>query len=163
MRLRMVKSTFLLSCIATANFAQVATPREGDAFLGLAGSWAGGGSVAFNGRTEKIRCRVSYAVSGNKSGLNQTLLCASDSYRFDIASSITERDGRLSGQWTEKTRNIVGSVTGAVRGNSISTQVQAPGFTASLNITTSGNKQNVTIRPANYEVSEIAISLSRAR
>ena len=119
--------------------------------------------MTVNGRPERLRCRVSYAIAPSDTALQQNLVCASDSYRFDIASNVIERGGRLSGQWTERSRNIVGNVTGTINGNRINTQVEATGFSANLTLTTNGNRQTVLIRPRNYEISEIALSLVRSR
>jgi hypothetical protein len=136
---------------------------DGDGFANLAGTWSGDGTVSANGKTERIKCRVTYAVSGDKTGLNQTLACASASYKFDVFSNVMDRAGQITGQWQEKTRNIVGNVTGTFRGNQISTQVSGGGFSAALTVSTTGDRQTVVIRPQNYEVSEVAMQLTKAR
>jgi hypothetical protein len=143
--------------------APAASARDEDGFGYLAGTWTGEGTVKANGKSERIRCRVTYAVSGDKAGLNQTLVCASASYKFDVFSNVMDKGGQLSGQWQEKTRNIVGNVSGTARGNVINTTVNGGGFSAALSVSTNGNRQNVVIRPANYEVTEVAMALTRAR
>ena len=71
----------------------------------MAGNWSGGGTVTLDdGSTERIRCRATYAVGAGGNGLNQTLTCASDSYKFDLASNVIAEGGALSGTWSESSR-----------------------------------------------------------
>ena len=58
----------------------------------MAGNWSGAGTVTLDdGSTERIRCRASYAVGAGGNGLNQTLICASDSYKFNLSSNVIAR------------------------------------------------------------------------
>ena len=43
-----------------------------------------------------------------------SLRCASDSYKFELASDITSEGGNISGSWNETTRGVVGSLSGKV-------------------------------------------------
>ncbi len=71
-------------------------------FAGMAGVWSGGGTVTLDdGSSERIRCRATYAVGAGGTGLNQTLSCASDSYRFNLSSNVVSSGGSLSGTWSE--------------------------------------------------------------
>src|SRR5207248_734261 len=71
-------------------------------FAGMAGVWAGGGTVTLeDGSSERIRCRATYAVGAGGAGLNMNLLCASDSYRFDLTGNLISDRGVLSGTWGE--------------------------------------------------------------
>ena len=158
---RSILATIFIGGLALAPAS--AWARDGDDFSYLAGSWSGSGKVMGDNGAESIRCRVTYAVSPDKLGLNQTLVCASASYKFDIFSNIVDKGGSISGQWTERTRNIVGSVTGSVRGDEINTEVSAPGFQASLGVTTRGNSQSVVIHPKNYSISEVRMTLTHSR
>lgn len=146
---------------ALAGSATVAA-RSGGLFDSLAGQWSGSGTVADNkGHTEPIRCKVTYAVSGDKTGLNQNLTCASASYKFQVASTVYDKGGQLTGQWTEKTRGVTGSVSGSISGNEIVTTVNGGGFTASLSVALRGNTQAVSIRPQGADVRAITMSLRR--
>jgi hypothetical protein len=131
-------------------------------FAGMAGSWSGGGTVLLDdGSTERIRCRATYAVGAGGNGLNQSLTCASDSYRFNLSSNVVAEGGALSGTWSESSRGINGNLEG--RGSSGNFQViaSAPGFTASINLTTRGNKQSVVIKSESV-FRGASISLSRS-
>ena len=75
-----------------------ASSRGAGPFEGLSGVWTGRGTIQLEGgSTENIRCKATYAVSGDAQGLNQTLLCASDSYKFELRSNVLARNGVLSG------------------------------------------------------------------
>jgi hypothetical protein len=66
-------------------------------FAGMAGNWSGGGTVMLDdGSSERIRCRASYAVGAGGTGLNLTLTCASDSYKFDLKGNVISDRGVLS-------------------------------------------------------------------
>ena len=72
-------------------------------FAGMAGNWSGGGTVTLDdGSTERIRCRATYAVGAGGNGLNQTLTCASDSYKFDLSSQCHRRGRSALGDLERK-------------------------------------------------------------
>ncbi len=115
-------------------------------FAGFDGSWAGNGTVSLSdGTNENIRCRATYKVDGTGLVLQQTLRCASDSYKFDLSSNVTSSGDRISGHWSEASRNINGDLQGTAGGGKIDVFVEAAGFAASLTLTTRGNKQSVQI------------------
>jgi len=115
-------------------------------FAGFDGSWSGNGTVSLSdGSTERIRCKADYKVNGNGLGLKQNLHCASDSYKFDLSSDVTSNGDRISGNWSERTRNIFGNLQGTAGGGQIEVFVEASGFAANLTLTTRGNKQTVSI------------------
>src|SRR6201995_5922061 len=115
-------------------------------FAGFDGSWSGNGTVSLSdGSTERIRCKADYKVNGNGLGLKQNLHCASDSYKFDLSSDVTSNGDRISGNWTERNRNIFGNLQGTAGGGQIEVFVEAAGFAASLTLTTRGNRQTVSI------------------
>jgi hypothetical protein len=135
---------------------------ESGPFAGLAGNWSGGGTVTLDdGSTERIRCRASYAVGAGGNGLNQNLTCASDSYRFNLSSNVVAQGGALSGTWSESSRNINGNLEGRGSSGNFQVTASAPGFTASITLTTRGNKQSVMIR-SDSVFRGASISLSRS-
>ena len=121
--------------------------QDGSApFAGFDGAWSGTGTVALSdGSTERIRCKADYKVNGNGMGLKQSLRCASDSYKFDLSSDVTSSGGRISGNWSEASRNIFGNLQGTAGGGQIEVFVEANGFAANLTLRTTGNKQTVQI------------------
>jgi hypothetical protein len=130
-------------------------------FAGMAGNWSGGGTVTLDdGSSERIRCRASYAVSANGTGLNQTLTCASDSYKFNLASNVVSEGGSLSGTWSESNRNASGTLQGRGSNGNFQVIANGPGFTANISLTTRGNRQSVVIK-TETAFRTAAISLSR--
>jgi hypothetical protein len=139
-----------------------ASHAQSGPFAGLAGVWSGGGNVTLDdGSTERIRCRATYAVSRDGSGLNQSLACASDSYRFNLASNVSASGGSLSGTWSESNRGINGSLEGRGANGNFQVVASAPGFTAKITVSTQGNKQSVVIK-SDSVFRGAAISLSRS-
>src|SRR3954452_3645938 len=134
------------ACAGPVLFCSASHAQSGP-FAGMAGVWAGGGTITLDdGSSERIRCRATYAVGNGGNGLNQSLTCASDSYRFNLSSNVTARGGVLSGTWTESSRNVNGNVEGSGGNGNFQVVASAPGFNANLSIRTSGNRQTVAIR-----------------
>jgi hypothetical protein len=132
-------------------------------FTNLQGKWAGSGVISMkSGTRERIRCHASYSVAPPGDSLTQVLLCASDSYKFDVDSTVTAQSGSISGSWTETTRNATGNVTGQVRGPVIEVLVTGVGFSAGISILTRGATQAVAIRPqGGTDVVGVAVTLHR--
>jgi hypothetical protein len=155
-RLIFAGATLLLACLSSS-----ACSAQSGPFTGMAGNWSGAGTVTLDdGSTERIRCRASYAVGDGGNGLNQSLTCASDSYRFNLASNVLAHGGSLSGTWSESTRNISGNLEGRGSNGNFQVVASAPGFTADLTLTTRGNRQSVMIR-SDSAFRAASISLSR--
>jgi hypothetical protein len=115
-------------------------------FAGFNGTWSGNGTVLLSdGSTERLRCKADYKVNGNGLGLKQNLHCASDSYKFDLSSDVTSQGDRISGNWSEASRNIFGNLQGTAGGGRIDVFVEASGFAANVTLTTTGNRQTVQI------------------
>ncbi len=123
-----------------------ASHAQSGPFVGFDGAWSGTGTVALSdGSTERIRCKANYKVNGTGLGLKQSLSCASDSYKFNLSSDVTSEGNKISGNWTEASRNINGSLQGTVGAGQLEVWVEANGFAANLTLRTNGNKQTVLI------------------
>ena len=154
----------LVAAIAllAASVSGTATYAQSGPFTGMAGNWSGGGTVTLDdGSSERIRCRATYAVGAGGSGLNQSLTCASDSYRFILSSNVVAQGNSLSGTWSESSRGISGSLEGRGSNGNFQVVASAPGFTANLSLATRGNKQSVVIK-AESQFKGVSISLSRS-
>jgi hypothetical protein len=147
--------------VAALAFTSASYAQSGP-FAGMAGVWSGGGTVTLDdGSTERIRCRATYAVGEGGNGLNQSLTCASDSYRFNLASNVIASGGSLSGTWSESSRGITGNLEGRAANGTFQVIASAPGFNANITLTTRGNRQSVVIR-AESQFRGASISLSRS-
>lgn len=144
-----------------ASFVQIAPAAAGGPFQKFAGTWRGDGRISMqDGTKESIRCRVTYAVAGPM--LSQVLVCASQSYKFNVNSEVQADGGKLSGTWTETTRQVTGSVTGTVSDGSIVGTVSGATFSAGLSLTVRGNSQYVRILPAGTtDVVDVTVTLHR--
>ena len=156
-RLIFAAVAFLLACLAgTAGYA------ESGAFAGLAGNWSGAGTITLDdGSTERVRCRATYAVREDGNAINQTLTCASDSFKFNLASNVIAQGTALSGTWSESIRNARGNLEGRGGGGSFQVTASGPGFTANISLTTRGNKQSVVIKSEGaFRVTSISLTRS---
>ena len=140
-----------------------ADPNSEGPFLGLSGHWSGAGTVTMtNGVTERIRCKATYAVNATGKSVQQTLRCASDSYRVEISSNVISEGGSLSGSWAEATRRVSGNISGHASGAEIVANVAGASFTARLDLRTQGERQSVTIRPqGGTDVTAVSIALRK--
>jgi hypothetical protein len=152
----------IATVVAATSWCDSGHAQAGGPFAGMAGVWSGGGTVTLDdGSTERIRCRATYAVGAAGNGLQQTLTCASDSYKFNLSSNVEARGAAISGTWNEASRNINGAIEGRAGGGVIQVVANAPGFSANISLTTRGNKQSVVIR-AESQFKAASISLSRS-
>ena len=128
----------------------------------LEGAWSGTGTISLsNGTNERIRCRAAYQVTEAGRLLSQDLRCASDSYKFELQTTVAHQGGSISGTWNETTRAVVGTISGRISGNTIHAVATAPAVSANLALVTKGNQQSVTIQSPGSEVSEVSITLRR--
>lgn len=133
--------------------------QAGGPFAGLAGNWAGGGTVTLDdGSRERLRCRAGYAVAG--ASMTMTLTCASDAYKFQLAANVVDQGGAVSGGWTETSRNISGTLQGRGGPGGFDVVASTGGFNANISLRTTGNKQSINMR-ADSQFRAAAISLSR--
>ncbi|KIU48406.1 MULTISPECIES: hypothetical protein [Bradyrhizobium] len=128
-----------------AALASSAGHAQSGPFAGMAGSWSGSGSVTLDdGSSERIRCRATYHVGGPR--MSMSLTCASDAYKFNLAADVQAEGNSVSGNWSESSRNVSGSLQGRGGGGNFQVVASAPGFNADIAMRTTGNKQAVTIR-----------------
>ena len=92
---------FVVAMSGSAGYAQTGP------FAGMAGNWSGGGTITLDdGSSERIRCRATYAVGAGGTGLNQTLTCASDSYKFNLASNVMAQGGAIGSASLDRTADV---------------------------------------------------------
>lgn len=143
--------------------ATAVSAQSGSPFSTLAGSWSGSGTISMNdGHNERIRCKAQYEVTPSGIIMHQNLRCASDSYKFEVKSSLQADGGKILGTWTETTRQVTGNVTGTISDGNISTSVAGTGFSATLAVQTRGNSQAVSIVPTGTDIQSVKIEMKRA-
>ncbi|MGE0630306.1 MAG: hypothetical protein AB7O43_21125 [Hyphomicrobiaceae bacterium] len=138
-------------CCASA----FATPVEN-----LPGRWAGVGNVQMsNGASEQMRCIVTYRVaSGN---VRQNLRCASQGYRIDAIAKLTVANGRVSGDWEERTWSKTGSISGQVIDGGFMLKIAGADFTAAMAVNLSDCRQSISITPQGFDISRISMTLGK--
>jgi len=143
-----------------ASVLVAATPASAQSvFAGMHGAWSGSGTISLSdGSKERLRCRASYRVSAGDSTLQQSLRCASDSYKFELSSDVVSEGGRVSGSWSETSRGVSGSLQGRASGGRINVVADSPVFTANIVLTTTGNKQSVTIT-SQGDIRQVSIAM----
>lgn len=145
---------FMTSLAAPASYAQSSGP-----YAGMAGNWHGGGTVTLDdGSSERIRCRATYQVAGPN--MSMSLTCASDAYKFNLTASVVDQGGTITGQWSETSRNITGSLQGRGGGGNFQVTAVTASFNANISLKTTGNRQTVSIR-ADSQFRAANISMSR--
>src|SRR5271169_3871502 len=109
-----------------------ASAQQQGVFSRFAGDWSGEGTVKISAGRERIRCKAHYTVTPDGTSLEQTLRCASDSYKLEVTST-------------------------GIRG-----KIDGIGFTADLVISTQANRQSVIIDPTGAtDISHVSITMTR--
>jgi hypothetical protein len=151
--------TFAAVAFFMTAFAASSSHAQSGPFAGLAGNWSGGGTVTLDdGSSERIRCRATYRVSGPT--MDMSLTCASDAYKFNLAASVVAEGGAVSGNWTESSRNIGGSLQGRGGGGNFQVVASTAAFNARISLRTAGNKQTVDMA-ADSQFRAVHMSLSK--
>ena len=144
---------------------QVAAPVKPDAvhpFAAMAGNWTGGGVIMLtNDIKENLRCRANHSFAQASSSLALSIRCSSDNYKFELTSDVVERRGQISGKWSEASYKVSGTISGRVAGNSITAVARGDSFNSPITLTTTGNRQTVSLTPERTYVISVQISLNR--
>ena len=72
--------------------------------------------------------------------LKLDLRCSSDSFKFELQSSVSHNNGEVSGFWNELTNRVGGTVAGKAAGDRIEVRVEGP-IAAMLDISTRADQQ----------------------
>ena len=133
-------------------------------FIRLEGAWSGGGTIQMqDGSSERLRCRANYDVLEAGSNLQLRIRCASESYNFNLQSSANYTRGRVTGVWSESTLNAGGTLSGRAEDGHISVLADGRTFSATLTLTTRGNRQSVAIRARDPQSSVVGASIDLRR
>ncbi len=142
----------------------VANAEASAPFAGLSGRWSGDGSIVLTkGTTERLRCDATYRDGAGGESVDMKLRCASDSYRFDLSISLVDTAGSVLGNWRETTQNVDGGISGTASKGLIQVAVKGQTFAAAVTVATRGAEQSVRIRAQSGELSQVAITLHKAR
>jgi len=139
-----------------------ASAQQQGVFSRFAGDWSGEGTVKISAGRERIRCKAHYTVTPDGTSLEQTLRCASDSYKLEVRSKVIATGTTFAGKWNEVTRDTIGNLSGTVTSTGIRGKIDGIGFTADLVISTQANRQSVIIDPTGAtDISHVSITMTR--
>ena len=157
----------LTAGVAAAMLASVAVFPAAAAgpFADFPGSWSGTGKIRVQGQgPERLRCKANYRPRGSSERqIDLQLSCDSDSYKFDLVGQFdVDDDNKLSGRWSENSRNVGGTAIGSVKGNRMQIHIESSAFSANLNMTTKGKSQRISFDAhGGGQVVDSSITLSR--
>jgi hypothetical protein len=147
------------AALLAASIASSTSYAQAGPFAGLAGNWSGGGTVTLDdGSSERIRCRATYRVNGPN--MDMTLTCASDAYKFALQASVVDQGGTVSGNWSETSRNVGGTLQGRGGGGNFQVVASTAAFNARISLRTAGNRQTVDMN-ADSQFRTVHMSLSK--
>jgi hypothetical protein len=156
-----LKALLALSLAVTliASESTAATPGP---FRNFIGEWSGRGQlVGSDGHRESMRCRGEDSEVNGGAAVNLAIVCASESFKFDIRSHIDASGESVKGYWSEVSRNVSGNLTGRIAENQLEGQISSTAFNAAISLTSSGRTQAVSIRPSGGDVADVRIDLRR--
>lgn len=143
-RLLLWRFVFLL-CVA--GFLSPASAQEASPFEKLAGRWLGEGRLGIrDGKTEAVKCRVTYFVSDQARQVRQTIRCATESGTVEVQSNVIHASGTLSGSWKELSRDMSGELTGSVTPNGFKVAIRGSELNTNMDIIVKENKQIIEIQ-----------------
>jgi hypothetical protein len=162
-----IRHACVIAVIAAACLFGVplADAQKANPFMKFGGSWTGSGLIYFsNGNKERIRCRAGFTPGDtfNAVSLKLELRCAGDAYTFELHSELNYDSGSVTGTWTELARGVNGNVTGTINGDQINAVAESQTFTATLELISLGDKQQVRITSPGSEMTDVLIGLNRA-
>lgn len=131
-----------LGCMACEQASAAAGP-----FAEFPGAWAGTGKIRIGDKTERIRCKSTYSLQGsNERYVVIEIACASDSYKFDFSGEFqADESNHITGNWSERSRGVVGIATGTAQGNRFKIHVDSQAFSGNLTMVTHGGRQSVDL------------------
>jgi hypothetical protein len=145
----LLRRTSIVAAVAIAliGAAAMATAAEGP-FADFPGNWSGTGKIRVHGQggPERLRCKANYRQRGSSgSQIDLQLTCDSDSYKFDLVGDFEVDDSnKLTGHWSENSRNVGGTAIGNVRGDRMQIHIESSAFSATLTLITKNNPQKIS-------------------
>ncbi len=149
---------------AVGAYSNWATASAPDSFAGLAGRWAGQGTVMpASGPAENFKCVVTYLPDGDSTRLRQNLRCKSDNYRLDASTHLQVDGAQVTGRWQDNIyTGLNGTVSGTLTDGGFDIFLEGKFFQAKMAVAGSRCEQSVTVVPerADY-IREVQASLRK--
>lgn len=153
----------LSMAVATASLLSVAPALADSPFASLAGTWSGAGQIKLEGgKSENIRCKAYYTTNSGGAGLGMAIRCASASNKIEMRATLAYADGKVSGDWEERTFNAAGKVTGKAAANNLSLAIDGGGLSGSMSVRLGQASQLVSISTTGSAFRGLNLSLTRS-
>lgn len=139
----------LLLAAAVQLLTAPAPARAEDAspFDKLAGRWLGDGRLGIrDGKTETVKCRVTYILAEAGKQVRQTIRCASDSGNVEVQSTATHSGDALAGTWKELSRNWSGELAGSITDTGFKVAIKGAELNANMTIIVKDTRQIIEIQ-----------------
>jgi hypothetical protein len=165
---RVLLSIILMATIGGTAFAPAlaaeATPATlSGAMASLPGRWTGQGRLGFkDGKAETVTCRATYFAATDGPSLKQTIRCASPSGKIELKSQLVEKDGVLTGEWSEEIYNLKGELQGKTTEHGLLVKVKGPDLDANMDVIVKDNRQIVEIQFHNTSLIGLTLVLTRS-
>lgn len=131
-------------------------------FGSLPGRWSGEGRLGFtDGKSEAVKCRVTYILAETVNQLKQTIRCGSTSGKVEVQSLVTEQAGQLTGTWSERVHNLDGELTGQVTKFGFRVTAKGGDFAANMDIIVKGVRQVVEIKFQSSALIGLTLALTK--
>lgn len=129
----------------------------------LPGRWTGEGRLGFkDGKKETVTCRATYFAQSDAPGLKQTIRCASPSGKIELKSRLEEKDGLLTGEWSEEMYNLKGELQGKTSERGLVVSVKGADLNANMDVIVKDNRQIVEIQFHNTSLVGLTLVLMRS-
>ena len=168
MALREYKALVRIACYkrqigaAVLGCLLIASSHANATIDGLAGAWAGNGSMKLSeGGRERIRCKASYVVKKPEKSMNFELKCASDAYKMLLSAQIEQDGSTISGNWFESEYRQGGKITGKSSDGLVEARIEGNTVAAFVTIRTKANHQSFALESPGAWASEVSVELDR--
>ena len=139
-----------------------APAQDASPFAKLAGRWLGEGRLgARDGKTENVKCRVTYVVAASASEVRQTIRCATQSGGVEVQSTVTHASGVLSGTWKELSREWSGDLAGSVTPHGLKVAIKGSELRANMDIIVKDNRQIIEIQFIDSALTGLTLILTK--
>jgi hypothetical protein len=167
-------SSFLALILAGASLCAAGEPRRAvaaelkpaalqGALASLPGRWTGEGRLGFkDGKAETVTCRATYFAATDAPGLKQTIRCASPSGKIELKSRLEDKDGVLTGEWSEEIYSLKGELHGKTTERGLIVTVKGADLDANMDVIVKDNRQIVEIQFHNTMLIGLTLVLTRS-
>jgi hypothetical protein len=141
-------AAIILLAASWVTVGEGAASVRADVVRGLAGRWAGMGTVVHaSGPSQTFKCVITYFPSDDGSAVKQNLRCKSSSHSFDAATHLRIDGGVITGHWQDNIHPINGTVDGAITPDGFDIQLSGKFVNARMTVLSLPCEQSVTIVP----------------